>query len=108
MGGHRSGKQLFFKLDVFKLHFGKDPTSKYHCGNANMETGLIFVYFVFNKHLRGSCMQGIVPLTDPLFHLPGQPFHRDRLPGLQAQQVQNKTYLSPKTCSSSTRVSLSH
>lgn len=61
-----------------------------------METGFIFVYFVFNKHLRGSCVQGIVPPTDLLFHLPGQPFHRDRLPGLQAQRVQNETHLAPK------------
>lgn len=83
-------------MDIFKPHFGKDPTSKYHCGNANMETGFIFVYFVFNKHLWVSCVQGIVPPTDLLFHLLGQLFHRDKLPGLEAQQVQNETCLAPK------------
>lgn len=61
-----------------------------------METGFIFVYFVFNKHLWGSCVQGIVPPTDLLFHLPGQPFHRDKIARTQAQQVQNKTHLAPK------------
>lgn len=32
-----------------------------------------------------------------LFHLLGQPFLKDRLPGLQTQQVQNETHLVPKT-----------
>lgn len=64
-----------------------------------MQTGFIFVYFVFNKHLWVSCVQGIVPPTDLLFHLLGQPFHRDKLPGLEAQQVQNETSLAPKPVS---------
>lgn len=72
----------YFEVGYIKPCLGKDPTSKYHCGNANMETGFIFVYFIFNKHLWGSCVQGIVPPTDLLFHLPGQPFCRARLPGL--------------------------
>lgn len=87
---------IIFKLKIFKPHFSEDPTSKYHRGNANMETGFIFVYFILNKHLWVSCVQGIVLPTDLLFHLPGQPFHRDRLPGLEPQQGQNKTYLAPK------------
>lgn len=61
-----------------------------------METGFIFVYFIFNKHLWGSCVQGIMPPTDLLFHLPGQPFHRDRLPGTKLSRSKTKLIWPPK------------
>lgn len=43
-------------------------------------------------------MQGIVPPTDLLIHLPGQPFCGDTVPGPQTQRVQLKL-IWPQTCS---------